>query len=53
MKIELACLPIDKERLRNLVRRTIQRGFLKSVGFGLIKEVTKSKTNPTRYYELL
>lgn len=37
----------------NLVRRTIQRDLNKMVGLGLIKEVAKSKTDPTRYYELL
>jgi predicted transcriptional regulator len=37
----------------NLVRRTVQRDLLKMVDLGLIKEVAKSKTDPTRYYELL
>ena len=37
----------------NLVRRTVQRDLSKLVGLGLIKEIAKSKTDPTRYYELL
>ena len=36
-----------------LVKRTIQRDFLKLVDLDLIKEIAKSKTDPTRYYELL
>jgi Fic family protein len=35
------------------VRRTIQRDLSKLVELGLVKEVAKSKTDPTRYYELL
>ena len=37
----------------NLVRRTVQRDLLKMVDLGLIKEIAKSKTDPTKYYELL
>lgn len=37
----------------NLVRRTVQRDISKMVDLGLIKEIAKSKTDPTRYYELL
>jgi Fic family protein len=37
----------------NLVRRTAQRDLAKLVEFGLIKEIAKSKTDPTKYYELL
>jgi len=37
----------------NLVRRTVQRDLLKLVNLGLIKEIAKSKTDPTKYYELL
>ncbi|MDO9575818.1 MAG: helix-turn-helix domain-containing protein [bacterium] len=37
----------------NLVRRTIQCDFSKLAELGLIKEMAKSKTDPTRYYELL
>ena len=37
----------------NLVRRTVQRDLSKLVDLGLIKEIAKSKTDPTRYYELL
>ncbi|HIH97894.1 MAG TPA: Fic family protein [Thermoplasmata archaeon] len=37
----------------NLVRRTIQRDFSKLVDLGLVREIAKSKTDPTRYYELL
>lgn len=37
----------------NLVRRTIQRDLSRLVELGLVKEVAKSKTDPTRYYELL
>jgi predicted transcriptional regulator len=37
----------------NLVRRTVQRDLSKMVDLGLIKEIAKSKTDPTRYYELL
>lgn len=35
-----------------LVRRTVQRDLSKLVRMGLIKEIAKSKTDPTRYYEL-
>jgi len=37
----------------NLVRRSIQRDLLKLIDLGIIKEVAKSKTDPTKYYELL
>lgn len=37
----------------SLVRRTVQRDLSKLVELGLIKEVAKSKTDPTRYYELV
>lgn len=37
----------------NLVRRTVQRDLSKRVTLGLIKEIAKSKTDPTKYYELL
>jgi len=37
----------------DLVRRTVQRDFAVLVDAGLVKEVAKSKTDPTRYYELL
>jgi Fic family protein len=37
----------------NLVRRTIQRDFSKLIDLGLVREMAKSKTDPTRYYELL
>ena len=36
----------------NFVRRTVQRDLLKLVNLGLIKEIARSKTDPTRYYEL-
>lgn len=35
------------------VRRSIQRDFSKLVDLGLVKEVAKSRTDPTRHYELL
>lgn len=37
----------------NFVRRTVQRDLSKLVSLGIIKEVAKSKTDPTKYYELL
>lgn len=37
----------------DLVRRTVQRDLLKLVDLDLIKEIAKSKTDPTRHYELL
>lgn len=37
----------------NLVRRTVQRDLSRLVDSGIIKEVAKSKTDPTKYYELL
>jgi Fic family protein len=37
----------------NLVRRTVQRDLAKLIEIGLIKEFAKSKTDPTKYYELL
>jgi len=36
-----------------LVRRTVQRDLSKLVELGLVREVAKSKTDPTKYYELL
>lgn len=40
-------------RKLNFVRRTIQRDLSKLVDLGLIKEIARSKTDPTKYYELL
>src|SRR3972149_1753046 len=40
-------------RMFDFVRRTIQRDLAKMVELGLIKDVAKSKTDPTKYYELL
>jgi len=37
----------------NFVRRTVQRDLSKMIELKLIKEVAKSKTDPTKYYELL
>lgn len=37
----------------DIVRRTVQRDFAVLVDAGLVKEVAKSKTDPTRHYELL
>ena len=37
----------------NIVRRTIQRDFATLVKLGLIKEISKNETDPTKYYELL
>jgi len=37
----------------NLVRRTVQRDLLKLVELGLVMEIAKSKTDPTKYYKLL
>ncbi len=37
----------------NLVRRTVQRDISKLIELGIIKEISKSKTDPTKYYELL
>lgn len=37
----------------HLVRRTIQRDISRLVELGLVKEVAKSKTDPTKYYRLL
>jgi len=45
---------VEEIRLKyNFVRRTVQRDLLKLVNLGLIKEIARSKTDPTRYYELL
>jgi len=41
------------EQKFNFVRRTIQRDFSKLVELGLVREVAKSKTDPTKFYELL
>jgi Fic family protein len=43
----------DIERMFKFIRRTIQRDLSKMVELGLVKEVAKSKTDPTKYYELL
>jgi Fic family protein len=43
----------DIGRMFNFIRRTIQRDLSKMVELGLVKEVAKSKTDPTKYYELL
>ena len=40
-------------RMFDFVRRTIQRDLSKMVELGLVKDVAKSKTDPTKYYELL
>ena len=37
----------------DVVRRTVQRDFAILVDAGFVREVAKSKTDPTRYYELL
>ena len=37
----------------NFVRRTVQRDLSKMIELGFIREVAKSKTDPTKYYELL
>ncbi|MDO9536977.1 MAG: Fic family protein [Thermoplasmata archaeon] len=37
----------------DIVRRTVQRDFVVLVNAGLAREVATSKTDPTRYYELL
>jgi len=37
----------------NLIRRTVQRDLSKLCDLGLVKEIAKSKTDPTKYYELL
>ena len=42
----------DDDR-QELVRRTVQRDLSRLVDSGMIKEVAKSKTDPTKYYELL
>lgn len=45
---------VEKIRQKfNLVRRTVQRDLSRLVDSGMIKEVAKSKTDPTKYYELL
>lgn len=36
-----------------LVRRTVQRDLSRLIEMGLVKEVAKSKTDPTKYYELV
>lgn len=41
------------EKRFNFVRRTIQRDLSKMIELGFVKEVAKSKTDPTKYYELL
>ena len=37
----------------NFVRRSVQRDLAKFVELGMIREIAKSKTDPTKYYELL
>jgi predicted HTH transcriptional regulator len=45
---------VEEIRLKfNVVRRTVQRDLSRLVDSGMIKEVAKSKTDPTKYYELL
>ncbi|MEW5936747.1 MAG: helix-turn-helix domain-containing protein [Candidatus Thermoplasmatota archaeon] len=47
-------MPVEEIRQKfNLVRRTVQGDLAKLVELGLIKEIAKSKTDPTKYYELL
>ena len=43
----------DIEKKFNFVRRTIQRDLSKMIELGFVREVAKSKTDPTKYYELL
>jgi len=37
----------------SFVRRTVQRDLLKLTTLGMIKEIAKNETDPTKYYELL
>ena len=37
----------------DLVRRTVQRDLSKLIDLGLIRQIAKSKTDPTKYYEIL
>jgi predicted transcriptional regulator len=37
----------------SFVRRTVQRDLLKLTTIGMIKEISKNETDPTKYYELL
>ena len=43
----------DIKRKFDLVRRTTQRDLSRLVELGFLKIVSKSKTDPTRYYQLL
>jgi len=43
----------DVRQRFKLVRRTVQRDFALLAEAGLVREVAKNRTDPTRYYELL
>lgn len=43
----------EMRNILNLVRRTIQRDLSKLSDLNLVKEISKSKTDPTKYYKLL
>ncbi|MBL7075151.1 hypothetical protein ISS37_07930 [candidate division KSB1 bacterium] len=52
---------VEKKRLTveecvrkfKVISRTAQRDFARLVGHKFVREVAKSKTDPTKYYELL
>lgn len=43
----------EMRNILNLVRRTVQRDLSKLCDLDLVKEISKSKTDPTKYYKLL
>ncbi len=43
----------EMRNILNLVRRTVQRDLSKLCDLNLVKEISKSKTDPTKYYKLL
>lgn len=43
----------EMRNILNLVRRTVQRDLSKLSDLNLVKEISKSKTDPTKYYKLL
>jgi predicted HTH transcriptional regulator len=52
--LEKKKVSVDEIRQKfNFVRRTIQRDLSRLVELGLSKEMAKSKTDPTKYYEPL
>jgi len=60
-QIKILLYLVEKKRLTveecirkfNVIRRTVQRDLVRLVEHKFVREAAKSKTDPTKYYELL